>query len=1024
MPKDDFSTKFSQEIAKLNPEQRQAVQVLEGPVLVFAGPGTGKTQVLTLRIANLIAQGVAEPTEILALTFTNVAVTNMRERLVKLIGPIAHQVSFHTFHSFCAQVLAENREYFPLHSQARPLDDLHRLLILEEIIKNAPLSVLRPAGKKYHYLSTLKKVLTKLKQEAITPEKLALLINQQEKDNQLAIEQELSKKRPSKNKIKSIEKNFAKQKELLLVYQQYQKKLMEKKYYDYDDMLILVADGFAKNPDLLAEYQERFQYFLVDEYQDTNNAQAKVISLLASYWQEPNYFVVGDPQQSIYRFQGANLENFLSFTKAYPKAYQITLSSGYRCSQLLYDLAAKLITEHTTSSSHSDFIPSAQLKAISHCQLPLLIQKYDRRDQEILAVFERIKTLQKEGVKLSQIAIIYRNNAELSRWRELAPLFELPFTTDAQDNVLEQPIIMALLNCWRLLVNLDDSYVAEEHLWFYLWQPLDLVSQLALLQLRAILRREQKLLITLILKDELASFISQLKTDRQLDCSAIDEKTINALQALGKTLLQYHALSLNTPLIHWFKQFLADFAFFPLPTSFEQLAAKLSLYTFERQLAAWQQEQTLFLSDALSMIDTLNEHQQDLPIQLGWQQTDAITFTTAHGAKGLEWDYVFITGLSKNNWDKLKERQLIPLPSGILSEQLDSCYSDDNTRLLYVALTRARKQAFISYHQFEKLGETERSPSLFFDFFTHSGNGVQNHQATSSSQEQLSQQLDKLLAPPISYSFKQEARDFFAQKVKTLIMSPTMLNDYLGNTEHFINRYLLEMPDFTPNVNREFGNSCHLVLEKMGQHYLRTGDLGSSEKWLALFSTDYQRKYLPEPEKSAYAKIGRDSLEAYYQQWSEQIKQAQPLACEKLLGSQGDLVVAGIPIRGKIDRIDLLSRQTGEVQAVDYKTGTVIKPAELKHGKLVELSEREKTLPIFLRSSVRRQLLFYKLLLDTDKRFPYQVNSGVLDFIKLTISSKPVKRQVPLLDEEVSALVELIQIVWREIMNLEFLADA
>lgn len=1021
MPNVDFSLKFSQEMAKLNSEQHRAVGALEGPVLVFAGPGTGKTQVLTLRIANLIAQGVAEPGEILALTFTNAAAINMRERLVKLIGPTAHQVSFHTFHSFCAQVLAEHREYFPLYSKAKPLDDLHRLLILEDIIKNNPLQVLRPAGNKYFYLSTLANLLAKLKQEAVTPEKLALLISEQEKADQLTIEQELSKKRPAKNKISSIEKKLNKQKELLLVYQQYQKKLIERKYYDYDDMLILVADGFANNPDLLAEYQERCQYFLVDEYQDTNNAQAKVISLLASYWPEPNYFVVGDPQQSIYRFQGANLENFLSFTKAYPQAQQITLSSGYRCSQHLYDLAAQLIEQYTTSKG--DFIPSSKLQAVSDCQLPLLIQKYRHRDEEILAVLEQIKALQQEGVKLAKIAIIYRNNAELSRWRELATSLELPFATDAQDNILEQPIIVALLNCWQLLANLHDSYVAEEHLWHYLWQPLDLVPQLALLQLRALLRREQKLLITLILKEELADFISQLKETDNFSCSALSKEVINRLQALGKTLLKYHALSLNTPLINWFKQFLVDLAFFPLPASFEQLAAKLSLYSFERALAAWQQEQTLFLSDALAMIDTLKEHHQALPIQLSQQQTDALTFTTAHKAKGLEWDYVFITGLSKNNWDKLKDRQLIPLPSGILSEQLDSCCGDDNTRLLYVALTRAKKQAVISYHQFEQPGETERSPSLFFDFFASGDDGVLNQTTAANSQEQLSQRLDKLLAPPMRYAFKKEAKDFFAQKVKTLIMSPTMLNDYLSDTERFINRYLLEMPDFVPNVHREFGNSCHLVLEKMGQHYLRTGNLGSSEKWLALFSTDYQRKYLPEPEKSAYAKIGSDSLKAYHQQWSEQIEQVKPLACEKLLGSQGDLVVAGIPIRGKIDRIDLLSPQTGEVQAVDYKTGTVISPAELKQGRNSALSEREQTLPPFLRSAAKRQLLFYKLLLAVDKRFPYQVNLGVLDFIKLTASSKPTKRQVPLLDEEVDALVELMKTVWSEILALAFLAN-
>lgn len=1018
-----FLPKFQEGMAKLNAAQKQAVETLDGPVLVFAGPGTGKTQVLTLRIANLIAQGIAQPQEILALTFTNAAAANMRERLVELIGTTAHQVNFHTFHSFCAQVLIDNREYFSLHAQAKPLDDLQRLLILEEIIKTSALSALRPAGDKYYYLNHLVDALAKLKKEAVTPEKLALLIDKQEKTTQLAIEKELSKKRPAKGKIAIWKKNLAKQNELLLIYRQYQQKLLEKKYYDYDDMLIFVADGFTSNPDLLADYQERFQYFLVDEYQDTNNAQAKIMSLLASYWSSPNYFVVGDPQQSIYRFQGANLENFLSFAKTYPELKTITLDSGYRCSQHLYNLAAQLIKQYTRSVD--DFIPQAQLRAISDCQLPLLIQKYAQRDEEILSVFEQIKSLQKKGVKLSEIAVIYRSNVELARWRELAPLWQLPFTTDASTNILQQPVISALLNCWQLLVNLDDSYLAEEYLWHYLWQPLDLVPQLALLQLRSVLRQRQQLLISLILKGELTTFIDEAKTQKNLDLSAIDIKVIAALQALGKKLLTYHALSLNTPLINWFKQFLTDFAYFPLPVAWNQLTDSLSLYTFERTLLAWHEEKTLFLSEVLSMIDTMQQHGQIMSMK-SWQcQQDALVFTTAHKAKGLEWDYVFITGLSKNNWDKLKQKVFIPLPDGILSEQLDSQQSDDNTRLLYVALTRARKQAVISYHQFDHTSESERSPSMFFDFFVQLNAGVKKSLPAVAKQQQLSQRLYQLLSPPVKYTFRQEAKDFFAQKVKTLIMSPTMLNDYLADTQCFIDRYLLEMPDFAPNISKEFGNSCHFVLEKMGQHYLRTGNLGSSEEWLALFSDDYGRKYLPEPEKSAYVKIGHDSLSAYHQQWSEHIKQVKLFACEKLFGSQGDLVVEGVPIRGKIDRLDLLSAKTGEVQAVDYKTSRSCSLLSLNKGRTgFPLSPREKTLPLFLRSAARRQLLFYKLLLDTDKRFSYQVNSGVLDFIKFTPTHKPTRLSVPLLPEEVAALIVLIKTVWQEIINLEFLSDS
>ena len=311
-----------------------------------------KTQVLTLRIANLIAQGMAQPEEILAITFTHAATVNMRERLVKIIGPTAHQVNFHTFHELAAQIISESSEYFPLH-QAQMVDDLQQLLLMEEIVATLPLVVLRPAGKKFFYVHELINAIGKLKQEAITPLAYYALMTASVKKLQQMIAQERDKKRPARGKIATWQKSIDKQKELAMVFAAYQHTLVRRGYYDYHDMIAMVVAALRQYPDLLATYQERWQYFLVDEYQDTNNAQAELLHLLASYWQAPNLFVVGDPQQAIYRFQGANLENFLLFAKQYPQVKEISLTCGYRCGQITYNLAHELILQQTQSSSRT-----------------------------------------------------------------------------------------------------------------------------------------------------------------------------------------------------------------------------------------------------------------------------------------------------------------------------------------------------------------------------------------------------------------------------------------------------------------------------------------------------------------------------------------------------------------------------------------------------------------------------------------------------------------------------------------------
>ncbi|KKU46916.1 MAG: UvrD/REP helicase [Microgenomates group bacterium GW2011_GWA2_46_7] len=355
-------TKSTKEFAKaykaLNAEQKKAVDTIDGPVMVVAGPGTGKTQTLALRIANILLKTDTRPSSILALTYTESGARAMKNRLIALIGPAAYDVTISTFHSFCAEVIRQNPADFTLDPASEPLSELEKFKLIYGLISTSHLSDLRPVNAPYHYVKAILAAISNLKREGISPDRFDKLLASEQADF------DSSDLAPSVAKV--VAKNLAKNRELSILYRGYQKALTENQTFDFEDMINFVRDAFSNNDEFLRTYQERFQYFLVDEYQDTNSAQNELLQLLTSFWgDQANIFVVGDPDQSIYRFQGASIENMLGFFKQYPSASVITLSANYRSTQIILD-AAESVIKHN-SSRISDVVPNLDphLTAIS-----------------------------------------------------------------------------------------------------------------------------------------------------------------------------------------------------------------------------------------------------------------------------------------------------------------------------------------------------------------------------------------------------------------------------------------------------------------------------------------------------------------------------------------------------------------------------------------------------------------------------------------------------------------------------------
>ena len=346
--------RFSEEYNCLNQRQKEAVDKIFGPVMVIAGPGTGKTQILSVRIGKILLETDYLPSNILCLTYTDAGVLAMRKRLLNMIGPDAYSVQIHSFHSFCNMVIQQNMHLFHK-KELQPINELEQVQCLMELIDgfdtNHPLK--RYKTDAYFEAGYLKDLFSNMKREGWSADYLVKKIDEYIED---IIPDTFYNKIKAKKGIIELTAEGRKEQEKMIrlksavqAFPTYQKILKEKQRYDFDDMINWVINVFETNADVLANYQEQYQFILVDEYQDTSGAQNKLVELLVSYWQEesPNLFVVGDDDQSIYRFQGANMENMRILAGKYNDLLRVVLTQNYRSVQPILDAAHLLIQNNT-----------------------------------------------------------------------------------------------------------------------------------------------------------------------------------------------------------------------------------------------------------------------------------------------------------------------------------------------------------------------------------------------------------------------------------------------------------------------------------------------------------------------------------------------------------------------------------------------------------------------------------------------------------------------------------------------------
>ena len=585
----------------LNKEQKEAVLYNEGPLLVLAGAGSGKTRVLTTKIAYLINKLEVEPSDILAITFTNKAAKEMKERVIKLVGADFYDMQISTFHSFGLSIIRKYHERLGFESNFTIIDSDDSLTLIKRILKEMNLD------SKMYNPKAVKNRISGAKNELLSPDDYDKYANTDFEE-------------------KVVE-----------IYRRYQEILLRNNSVDFDDLLILPIKLLKENPDILMYYQERFKYVLIDEYQDTNEAQYVLVKMISAKYK--NICVVGDESQSIYSFRGANYKNILNFEKDYKNAKVILLEENYRSTKNILNVANDIIKHNINRKDKNLWTENNEGSKV----------KYYRADSELdeaYHVVNEIKNLLVNGVKRSEIAVLYRTNAQ-SRTIEEALLKEnIPYKVIGSFYFYKRKEIKDLISYLKLIYNSND----DTSLTRIINVPKRGIGTKTIENLSVLSRSNNTSMYEAITKGKELEFKKLIEEIKELEKDLSLTELIDLI--LDKTGILEELKSEKSLEADIRIENLNEFK--SITKNFEEKYGIISLEAFLEEI---------------SLVADMEEHNDN---------TDLITLMTIHSAKGLEFDNVFIVGM---------EEGLFPHVNSMVSHE----EIEEERRLCYVAVTRAKK---------------------------------------------------------------------------------------------------------------------------------------------------------------------------------------------------------------------------------------------------------------------------------------------------------------------------------------------
>lgn len=1010
--------RFLQRYAKLNAQQKQAVDTIYGAVMVIAGPGTGKTEVLAMRIANLLrSDAQVQPHEILCLTYTDEAAHSMRKRLVQIAGQAAHRVNIYTFHGFCNSVIQQYPDSFS-RREMQPLDDLEKTELLHEILEQLPSGnpLRRLSGDIYLDTDKLHRLFDYMKREHIGSANLSKAIDDYLADlpNRPEYVYKINTKNGKKGELRqnlideattTIERTRA----AALLYDEYQQRMRARARYDFNDMIIWVLEAFAREPWLLQTYQERFQYILADEYQDTNGAQNELLNMLTSYWDDPNIFVVGDDDQSIYEFQGARIRNIIDFYERYKEHISIiVLPQNYRSSQAIIDKAMatiannkqRLINQLHELQLNKDIVAAHDRFKDGKDTVTPSVKIYPNIVQEEMGVVQEIVELKNKGVPLSEIAVIYAQHRQADNIIKLLDQKEIAYSIKKEVNVLELHQTQIVLSVLQYIDRERKRKFDGEDLLFELMHApyfeID-PNDIALLALYMQQKRGAEALKW------------RLALSNPLMIEALQLKSAKAMHRLGRCLDNWEAQQMAMPLPLLVEKILHEGGIIAhLVKTADHVWNLQAMYSFfEFVKDSFARNQRLNTASFLHIIDKMLSQNIALKLNKVIQNELGVQFYTAHSAKGNEFEHVYLIGCTENFWEKKKGgNNNYTLPDTLTETKTDD---SDNTykqevarRLFYVALTRAKKHLTISYAEKNNSGT-----SLFPSSFVGEISTEEERERIYAGTDAIEDHLALSLAPAPEKRIRIANGVQIDKMLQQLTMSASTLNKFLKCRLAFYYENILKVPTQKSDA-LGFGSAIHYALEKMYVHLKMHGSFPDKDFVLAAFKSELYR------ESSSFTAIqferrmeqGYDLLDKFYERTI--IKPVNTnIEVEMKIPRY---LLDSVPVTGKIDRMEF---EQNECTVIDYKTGD----PESSYAKNNLNYPNDKNPN---GGDYWRQMVFYKLLIEGYAERSWQVSVGQFEYLQPAKDGTPKIHTVQILEKDLDIVRTQLKESYTSIMNHEF----
>lgn len=1067
---------YEQQLKQLNTAQRQAVETIDGPLMVIAGPGTGKTQLLSTRVAYILKHTDANPANILCLTFTEAAARNMRERLVGLIGEAAYHVGIYTFHGFGTDIIQRYPEYFIDQPLVTAVDELSAYELLSQIFDSLPHRnpLAQKLGDDYLHLRDTNTTISWLKQAGITPAKLQevvasneafleycnplfdvfadrpspkLLSQYQKLAEQLgaysqydscelaqlmhqALLDAISETDPNgryakpitawrdswlvKNQVKrwlpADKKRTAFLKAVADIYARYQAALEQRGWYTFDDMILRTIKALQDHDELRLTLQEQYQYIMVDEYQDTNGSQNRLLELLADnpvHEGRPNLMVVGDDDQAIYRFQGAEMSLMLDFLKRWRDPAQVVLTINYRSGEPILELSRKVIVQGENrlenhvdelSKQLSTGLTNAPTARIKHLRNTSLLDQYAQVAQEISA---RIRA----GEKPSSIAVLAPKHRSLKALVPYLLDLDIPVSYERREHILDQPHIVELIELARLVQATNEgkwdtvNALMPVVLSAQYWQ----LDSTTIWQLSIDAYSQKKQWIELM---QPHSNKTVQRFARALLVLATEANHLS-LEGMFDYMLGNRAIELSddeTWHIPYRQAYFTEQRLERSPQEYFTLLGQLT--SLRERLREYHPGQQLKLQDFITFVQLYEKSKLPLlDTNPHATNTDAVELMTAYKAKGLEWNTVFLIDAHNDTWGTSARsgHNSFGLPTNLAWVKPARDTHDDRLRLFYVALTRAKHNLLLTGFE-QTLSGKQTEPVAWL-----TAEGIElateDPPANPSVKDLIRTQEIQWGVTPARQTDLKTSLQPFLERYK---LSATHLNDFIdvtkGGPRHFFFRHILHFPEaLAPSA--VYGSAIHQALHYLHAHCSRNGALPRLSGAQKIFENHIQDSGLPVEDKARLLERGTQALRYFYEQCGKAFKPTDK--SEYSFASEG-VTIGDARLTGKID----LLRQLGDnkLEIVDYKTGKPLvnwRPPQ-DYGQI--------------RAHLyQQQLAFYALMVHGAANFATQtVAATALQFVEPDENGEILSLSHTVTADDQERLRKLIGIIWQHIMDLDF----